>query len=86
MFQTVLVASVNFKLTQGWELYRIVLDVAINHLKTDPLQMYVKWCVATWPLSNKEPLIKLLLWNRTLVNTIYKEKTIIYYFTILNSY
>lgn len=65
-YHNVLVASVDFKITQGWDLYKIVLDAAINHLKTDPLQMYVKWCVATWPLSSKEPLIKLLLWNRTL--------------------
>ncbi|XP_025207920.1 thioredoxin domain-containing protein 11 [Melanaphis sacchari] len=65
-YHSVLVASVDFKITQGWDLYKIVLDAAINHLKTDPLQMYVKWCVATWPLSSKEPLIKLLLWNYTL--------------------
>lgn len=63
-------ASVDFKITQGWDIYRIVLDAAINHLKIDPLQMYVKWCVATWLLNSKEPLIKLLLWNRTLVNNI----------------
>lgn len=65
-------ASVNFKTTQGWDLYKIILDTAIHHLKTDPLQMYVKWCVATWPLSSKEPLIKLFLWNRTLVNNMEK--------------
>lgn len=65
-YHNVLVASVDFKITQGWDLYKIVLDAAINHLKTDPLQMYVKWCVATWPMSSKEPLIKLLLWNHTL--------------------
>jgi hypothetical protein len=64
------VASVDFKITQGWELYKIVLDAAINHLKTDPLQIYVKWCVATWPINSKEPLIKMFQWNRTLVNLI----------------
>lgn len=68
VYQNVLVASVDFKTTQGWDVYKIVLDAAINHLKSDPLQIYVKWCVATWPLSSKEPLIKLLLWNHTLVN------------------
>jgi len=73
VLQNVLVASVDFKITQGWDLYKIVLDAAINHLKTDPLQMYVKWCVATWPLSSKEPLIKLLLWNRTLVINNYSK-------------
>lgn len=61
-------ASVDFDLNQGWHLYKIVLDVAINHLKTHPLQIYVKWCIATWPLVPKEPLIKLLLWNQTVVN------------------
>lgn len=70
ILKNVLVASVDFKIAQGWDLYRIVLDAAIHHLKTDPLQMYVKWCVATWQLNGKEPLIKLLLWNRTLVNNI----------------
>lgn len=69
--QAVLVASVDFDITLGWELYKIVLDVALNYLKTDPLQIYIKWCVATWPLRPKEPLIKLLLWNRTVVNNIY---------------
>lgn len=76
--QNVLVASVDFKTSQGWNLYKIVLDAAINHLKTDPLQIYVKWCVATWSLGNKEPLIKLLLWNRTLVNNIFKNNLIIH--------
>lgn len=63
-------ASVDLKIPQGWDIYRIVLDAAINNLKTDPLQIYIKWCVATWPLNNKEPLIKLLLWNRTLASLI----------------
>lgn len=72
-FQTVLVASVDFKIAQGWDLYKIVLDAAINHLKTDPLQIYVKWCVSTWPITDKDPLIKLLLWNSTLVNNIRKR-------------
>jgi len=70
IYQNVLVASVDFKTTQGWDIYKTVLDASINHLKTDPLQMYVKWCVATWPLGSKEPLIKLLLWNHTLVSTL----------------
>jgi len=68
VYQSVLVVSVDLKTTHGWDIYKIVLNAAINHLKIDPLQMYVKWCVSTWPLNDKEPLIKLHLWNRTLVN------------------
>jgi len=73
-----LVAYVDLKTAQGWDIYKIVLDAAIHHLKTDPLQMYVKWCVSTWPLNDNESVIKLLVWNRTLVNSLlitkYKKK------------
>ncbi|XP_050541765.1 thioredoxin domain-containing protein 11 isoform X2 [Daktulosphaira vitifoliae] len=65
-FHNVLVTLVDFKTSDGWDLYSIVLGAAINNLKSDPLQMYVKWCIAIWPMNDNESIIKLHLWNRTL--------------------
>ncbi|XP_050422897.1 thioredoxin domain-containing protein 11 [Adelges cooleyi] len=78
-YHNVLVASVDFKTTKGWDLYSVILDAAIKHLKSDPLQMYVKWCVATWPINNDDPMIRLHLWNRTLAfnESIINDETLV---------